>query len=78
MVSQYTKKGATKLGFLVLLKTFQRLGYFVSSEAVPAGCAQKQLVMLKGDRLKPIELVKIQPSQGNSFSYEFTPIVAER
>ncbi len=31
-----------------------------------------------GDRLKPIELVTIQPSEGNSFSYEFTPIVSER
>ncbi len=35
LASQYTKKGATKLGFLVKLKTFQRLGYFVSSEVVP-------------------------------------------
>ena len=32
---RYTKKGTTKLGFLVLLKTFQRLGYFVSSDFVP-------------------------------------------
>ncbi len=29
-----------------------------------------------GDRLKPIELVKIQPSERNSFSYEFTPIIS--
>lgn len=35
LANQYTKKGATKLGFLVKLKTFQRLGYFVDSEAVP-------------------------------------------
>ena len=35
LASQYTKKGATKLGFLVLLKTFQRLGYFVSPDIVP-------------------------------------------
>lgn len=35
LANQYTKKGATKLGFLVLLKTFQRLGYFSSSDAVP-------------------------------------------
>jgi Domain of unknown function (DUF4158) len=34
--NQYTKKGATKLGFLVLLKTFQRLGYFVDSNIVPS------------------------------------------
>jgi hypothetical protein len=36
LASRYTKKGATLLGFLVKLKTFQRLGYFVGSEAVPA------------------------------------------
>ena len=35
LADRYTKKGATKLGFLVLLKTFQRLGYFVSSALVP-------------------------------------------
>ena len=36
LANQYTKKGATKLGFLVLLKTFQRLGYFVDSNTVPS------------------------------------------
>jgi TnpA family transposase len=36
LANQYTKKGATKLGFLVLLKTFQRLGYFVSPDIVPS------------------------------------------
>jgi hypothetical protein len=36
LANQYTKKGATKLGFLVLLKTFQRLGYFVDSNIVPS------------------------------------------
>lgn len=36
LANQYTKKGATKLGFLVLLKTFQRLGYFVNSDSVPS------------------------------------------
>jgi Domain of unknown function (DUF4158) len=35
LANQHTKRGATKLGFLVLLKTFQRLGYFVSSDLVP-------------------------------------------
>ena len=30
-----------------------------------------------GDRLKPIELVKIQPSSNNSFRYEFTPLTSE-
>jgi len=30
-----------------------------------------------GDRLKPIELVKIQPSARNSFGYEFTPFVSK-
>ena len=51
LASQYTKKGATKLGFLVLLKTFQRLGYFVASDAVPTTivkhiikCAQLSLL----------------------------------
>jgi Domain of unknown function (DUF4158) len=36
LANQYTKKEATKLGFLVLLKTFQRLGYFVDSNIVPS------------------------------------------
>ena len=35
LASQHTRKGATQLGFLVLLKTFQRLGYFVSPTNVP-------------------------------------------
>ena len=35
LASQHTRKGATKLGFLVLLKTFQRLGYFVAPTTVP-------------------------------------------
>ncbi len=35
LANQYTKKGVTKLGFLVLLKTFQRLGYFVAVDTVP-------------------------------------------
>ncbi len=50
LANQYTKKGVTKLGFLVLLKTFQRLGYFVSSDTVPTSivkhiikCAQLSL-----------------------------------
>ena len=37
LASQHTRKGATKLGFLVLLKTFQRLGYFVAPSTVPQG-----------------------------------------
>ncbi len=36
LANQSTRKGATKLGFLVLLKTFQRLGYFVSPNIVPS------------------------------------------
>ena len=35
LASQHTRKGATQLGFLVLLKTFQRLGYFVSPNSIP-------------------------------------------
>jgi hypothetical protein len=35
LASQHTRKGATKLGFLVLLKTFQRLGYFVAPTTIP-------------------------------------------
>ncbi|NJL51779.1 MAG: DUF4158 domain-containing protein [Hydrococcus sp. SU_1_0] len=34
LANQHTKKGVTKLGFLVLLKTFQRLGYFVDSDGI--------------------------------------------
>ena len=36
LASLHTRKGATKLGFLVLLKTFQRLGYFVAPTTVPS------------------------------------------
>lgn len=35
LANAYTRKGVTKLGFLVLLKTFQKLGYFVSPTTVP-------------------------------------------
>ena len=35
LASQYTRKSSTQLGFLVLLKTFQRLGYFVAPSIVP-------------------------------------------
>ena len=35
LASQQTRKGVTKLGFLVLLKTFQRLGYFVAPTTIP-------------------------------------------
>ena len=35
-----TRKGTTLLGFLVLLKTFQRLGYFVSLRTVPTSIVQ--------------------------------------
>jgi Domain of unknown function (DUF4158) len=34
LASLHTRKGATKLEFLVLLKTFQRLGYFVAPTTV--------------------------------------------
>ncbi len=36
LASQHTRKGLTQLGFLILLKTFQRLGYFVSPNNVPS------------------------------------------
>ena len=39
LASQHTRKGATKLGFLVILKTFQRLGYFVAPTTVPNAIA---------------------------------------
>jgi hypothetical protein len=41
LANQYTRKGATKLGFLVLLKTFQRLGYFVSPTTVPSAIVEQ-------------------------------------
>ncbi|MGL5833109.1 MAG: Tn3 family transposase, partial [Waterburya sp.] len=41
LASQHTRKGATKLGFLVLLKTFQRLGYFVSPTTVPQAIVEQ-------------------------------------
>ncbi len=36
LAKQHTRKKATQLGFLVLLKTFQRLGYFVDLTSVPS------------------------------------------
>lgn len=36
LASQHTRKRTTQLGFLVLLKTFQRLGYFVAPNFVPS------------------------------------------
>jgi branched-chain amino acid transport system substrate-binding protein len=45
--------------------------------STPGACDQIRFFP-SGDRLKPIDLVKIQPSDRHSFSYEFTPIVSER
>ncbi|MGF1541759.1 MAG: hypothetical protein ACFCU5_15145 [Pleurocapsa sp.] len=45
--------------------------------STPGACDQIRFFP-SGDRLKLIELVKIQPSDLHSFSYEFTPIVSER
>ncbi|MGK7897742.1 MAG: DUF4158 domain-containing protein, partial [Xenococcus sp. (in: cyanobacteria)] len=36
LATHHTRKGSTQLGFLILLKTFQRLGYFVSPSNVPS------------------------------------------
>lgn len=33
--AQHTRDGGQRLGFLVLLKTFQRLGYFIRADVVP-------------------------------------------
>lgn len=43
--------------------------------STPGACDQIHFLP-SGDRLKAVELVKIQPSDRNSFSYEFTPIVS--
>ena len=39
------------------------------------GACNQVRFLPSGDRLKPMELVKIQPSDRHSFSYEFTPLV---
>ncbi len=41
--------------------------------SIPGACARVRFLP-SGDRLKPIELVSIQVSNRNSFTYEFTPI----
>jgi len=32
----YTRSTTTRLGFVLLLKTYQRLGYFVTSDQIPS------------------------------------------
>ncbi len=62
LASQYTKKGATKLGFLVLLKTFQRLGYFVSVDAVPTTII-KHIIKCAQLSLSPSSLTSYEQSK---------------
>jgi TnpA family transposase len=40
LASHASKGGAARLGFLVLLKTFQRLGYFIALRDVPRGIVE--------------------------------------
>ena len=40
MAEAVTREGATRLGFLVTLKTFQRLGYFVPVQEVPVAIVE--------------------------------------
>ena len=40
LCNQATRSAATRLGFVLLLKTFQRLGYFVPSRDVPAAIVE--------------------------------------
>ena len=63
------ERNSTRLGVQKVLShpNFSTLGVCNQIHFLPSG-----------DRLKPIELVKIQPSDRNSFSYEFTPIASER
>ena len=42
------------------------------------GASSKISFYPSGDRLKGIELVKVQPSSSNSSSYEFVPVVSQR
>lgn len=62
LASQHTRKGATQLGFLVLLKTFQRLGYFVSPNIVPSAIV-KHIANCAGLNYSPDVLVDYESSR---------------
>jgi hypothetical protein len=42
-----TRSSTTRLGFALLLKTYQRLGYFVTSEQVPNAIAEHVAICLQ-------------------------------
>lgn len=62
LANQYTKKGATKLGFLVRRETFQRLGYFVSVDAVPTTII-KHIIKCAQLSLSPSSLTSYEQSK---------------
>src|ERR1700692_1116027 len=50
-----TRSAATRLGFVLLLKTFQRLGYFVTSDQVPDVIVE-HVATVTGQRADPAVL----------------------
>jgi hypothetical protein len=56
-----TKEPAPRVGLLALLKTFQRLGYFVSLSDVPV-CLLEHIARSAGYDLVPVELFRYDAS----------------
>ena len=57
-----TKEGATRLGFLVTLKTFQRLGYFVPVQEVPVAIVE-HLARCSGYLFVPVNFIAYDHSR---------------
>ena len=57
-----TKEGATRLGFLVTLKTFQRLGYFVPVQEVPVAIVE-HLARCLGYLFVPVNFIAYDHSR---------------
>lgn len=57
-----TRSAATRLGFVLLLKTFQRLGYFVISDQVPDAVIE-HVAIVTGQRADPAVLRRYDTSE---------------
>ncbi|MCI0152242.1 Tn3 family transposase [Paraburkholderia sediminicola] len=57
-----TRSAATRLGFVLLLKTFQRLGYFVTSDQVPDAIIE-HVATVTGQRADPAVLRRYDTSE---------------
>jgi hypothetical protein len=57
-----TRSAATRLGFVLPLKTFQRLGYFVTSDQVPDAVIE-HVATVMGQRADPAVLRRYDTSE---------------